>query len=112
MGTGAVMLVLVQFDARGCTPLKVTKLWIVPTVGPKFVPVITTLVPMGPEAGAILVMDGGGVTVKVTPLLWTPPAVTMMFPEIALDGTVTSMVFIAQFAVAMVAPLNVTVLLP
>jgi len=32
------MLVSVQFEALVWTPLNVTKLWIVPTVGPKFVP--------------------------------------------------------------------------
>ncbi len=84
-----------------------------PTVGPKFVPVMTTLVPMGPEVGAMLMIAGGGVTVKGIGLLWTPPTVTITFPVVAPDGTVTSKLAGLQFAVAVaVTPLKVTVLLP
>src|SRR5579859_5226682 len=71
-GTGAMMLVSVQIEARVCMPLKVTKLWMLPTVGPKLVPVIITLAPIAPEAGLILIIAGGGVTVKFAPLLATP----------------------------------------
>jgi len=88
-GTGAVMLVSLQFEARVGIPLNVTKLWIVPTVGPKFVPVMTTLVPMGPEIGLMFVIAGGGVTENSTPLLATPPTVTTTFPVVAPEGTVT-----------------------
>lgn len=84
-----------------------------PTVGPKFVPVMITLVPIGPEVGLMLVMLGGGVTVKSTPLLMTPPTVTTTFPVVAPAGTVTSKLPVDQFAVAVaVTPLKVTVLLP
>ena len=85
----------------------------VPTVGPKFVPVMVTLVPIGPEVGLMLVMLGGGVTVKRTPLLCTPPTVTMTFPVVAPVGTVTSKLAVDQFAVDVaVTPLKVTVVLP
>jgi len=85
----------------------------VPTVGPKFVPVIMTLVPMGPEVGLMLMMLGGGVTVKSTPLLSTPPTVTRTFPVVAPDGTVTLKLAADQFDVAVaVTPLKVTVLFP
>jgi hypothetical protein len=90
--------------------LNVTKLWIVPTVGPKFVPVIITLVPIGPAVGLILVIAGGGVTVKVKPLLAMPLTVTMTLPVVAPAGTVTSMLFAVQFDVATATLLSVTVL--
>jgi len=85
----------------------------VPTVGPKFVPVMITLAPMGPEVGAIVVMLGGGVTVKGTPLLKAPFTVTTTFPVVAPAGTVTLKLVADQFDVAVaVTPLKVTVLPP
>jgi len=111
-GTGAVMLVSVQFEALVCMPLNVTKLCIVPTVGPKFVPVMVTFVPIGPELGVMLVIAGGGVTVKTTPLLATPATVTTTLPVVAPEGTVTSMPEAVQLVVVASAPLKVTVLLP
>src|SRR5438445_12175939 len=59
----------------------------------KLVPLIWTLVPTGPLAGAksLIVGAGGGglVTVKLLVLLAVPPAVvTLMGPEPAPDGTV------------------------
>lgn len=83
-----------------------------PTVGPKFVPVMTTLVPIGPEAGVTLIIAGGGVTVKETGLLCTPPTVTTTFPLVAPAGTVTSKLFGVQFAADIAAPFRVTVLAP
>ena len=72
-----------------------------------------TLVPIGPEVGLMLVMLGGGVTVKGTPLLMTPPTVTTTFPVVAPDGTVTLKLAVDQFDVAVaVTLLKVTVLLP
>jgi len=111
-GTGAVMLVSVQFEALVWMPLNVTKLWIVPTVGPKFVPVMVTFVPIGPELGLMLVIAGGGVTVKTRPLLATPATVTTTFPVVAPEGTATSMDDAVQLEVVARVPLNVTVLLP
>ena len=67
LGTGTTMLVALQLVGVAAVPLKVTVL--VPCDAPKLVPVIVTDVPTGPEVGFKLVMLGGGVTVKVTPLL-------------------------------------------
>src|SRR5215469_208127 len=84
----------------------------VPTVGPKFVPVMTTLVPMGPEIGLMVVMAGGGVTVKSMPLLATPPTVTTTFPVVAPEGTVTLIMFAIQLVTVNGAPFKVAVLVP
>jgi ABC-type uncharacterized transport system permease subunit len=59
----------------------------------------------------MLVMLGGGVTLKDTPLLCTPATVTTTFPVVALAGTVTSKLAADQFAVAVaVTPLKVMAL--
>jgi len=72
-----------------------------------------TLVPVGPEVGLMLVILGGGVTVKSTPLLCTPPTATTTLPVVAPAGTVTLKLAADQFAVAVaVTPLKVTELLP
>ena len=112
VGTGAVMLVLLQFDARVWTPLNVTKLCIVPTVGPKFVPVMMTLVPMGPEEGEIVVMAGGGVTVKSMALLGTLFTVTTTLPVVAPVGTVTLIIRSDQLVTVKGDPFKVAVLTP
>jgi hypothetical protein len=55
---------------------------------------------------------GAAVTVKLTPLLATPPTVTTTFPLVAPVGTGATMLVAVQFAGVIVAavPLNVTVL--
>ena len=71
--------------------------------------------PTGPEAGLKLVTFGGGVTVKRTPLLATPPTVTTTFPVVAPAGTCTVMFTELQPVVAIGpagVPLKVTVLVP
>ncbi len=78
----------------------------------KFVPVIVTVVPIGPLVGVKLVIVGGE-TVKV-PLLVPvkAPTVTEIFPVVAPLGTLTtSCVAVAVVGVAAVVPLNLTVLL-
>jgi hypothetical protein len=111
-GTGATMLVALQLVGVAVTPLNFTVL--VPCVAPKFVPAIVTEVPTGPEAGFRLVMLGGGgvVTVKVVPLLATPPTVTITFPVAAPGGTGATMLVALQLAGVAVTPLNFTVLVP
>jgi hypothetical protein len=82
------MLVALQLVAIPAEiPLKATVFD--PCVAPKFVPVIVTGVPTGPEVGLRPVMDGpeAEVTVKVTPLLPTPPTVTTTLPVVAPAGT-------------------------
>lgn len=85
----------------------------VPMVGPKFVPVMVMMPPIGPDEGVTLAILGGGVTLKATPLLATPPTVTTTLPVVAPVGTSTSMLVALQLlAVPAETPLNVTVLLP
>jgi hypothetical protein len=93
-------------------PLKSSKLALVPTVGPKFVPLTLTTVPMGPALGLTPVMLGGGVTAKGRPLLGVPATLTTTFPVVAPAGTdVTMLVSLQEVAVAVV-PLKVTILDP
>ena len=104
-GTGATMRVFDQLVVRATTPLKSRLLALVPTVGPKFVPVTLTEVPMGPAFGLTPVMFGGGVTVKGRGLLCVPPTVTTTFPVVAPAGTDVSMlVSLQEVAVAGVPP--------
>jgi hypothetical protein len=110
LGTATVMLVALQFVGVAVVPLKVTVL--LPCVGPKFVPVIVTDVPTGPDVTDRLVMLGGTVTVKATPVLARPPTVTTTFPVVAPLGTATVMLVALQFVGVAVVPLKVTVLLP
>jgi len=93
--------------------LKLTVL--VPCVVPKFVPVIVTAVPTGPEVGERLVMlGGGGVTVKMAPLLETPPTdtTTLPLPIVAPVGTDITMLVPLQLVGDTSVPLKVTVLVP
>jgi hypothetical protein len=106
-GTGAVMLVALQVVGVLVVPLNVTVL--VPCVAPKFVPVIVTDTPIGPDVGLRLVILGVGRTVKATPLLATPPTVTTTLPLVALVGTGTTMLVALQLVGAPAVPLNITV---
>src|SRR5207249_6754376 len=110
-GIGATMLVALQLVGVAPIPLKVTVL--VPWLAPKLAPVIVTDVPRPPDVGLRLVMLGGGtVTVKLTPLLATPPTVTTTFPVVAPVGTGTTMLVALQLVGVAAVPLNVTVLVP
>src|SRR5437867_6768621 len=62
LGTGATMLVALQFVGVAGVPLNVTVL--VPCVPPKLVPPIVTEVPTAPDVGDKLAMLGVGSTVK------------------------------------------------
>src|SRR6266581_4350190 len=110
VGTGAVMLVAVQFVGVTGMPLNVTVL--VPCVVPKFVPAMVTEVPICPDVGFRLVMLGGIMTVKLTPLLATPPTVTTTLPVVAPVGTGTAMLVAPQLVGVVAVPLKVTVLVP
>jgi hypothetical protein len=111
-GTFTVMLVAVQLVAvPALVPLNVTVL--LPCADPKLLPAIVTGVPTAAEAGVRLVIEGVGITVKITPLLATPPTVTTTMPVVAPAGTFTVMLLALQLAaVPALVPLNVTVLLP
>lgn len=82
---------------------------------PKFAPVMVTDVPTGPDVGFKLAMLGGGVTVKCTPLLATPPTETTTLPVVAPLGMGAIMVVglqlqLVQSQYVSVVPLNATVL--
>jgi hypothetical protein len=55
-------------------------------------------------------MGGGGVTVKFTPLLGTPPTVTTMLPVVAPAGTGTVILVELEVVGDARVPLNVTTL--
>jgi len=111
-GTGTMLWVSLQLVVLAVKPLNDTVLTLVPTVGPKFVPLIVTTVPTGPAVGLMLVIFGGGVTVNGRPLLATPPTVTTTLPVVAPAGTGASMLVALQLVGVAVVPLNVTVLVP
>ncbi len=106
------MLVALQLVGVAAVPLNITVL--VPCDDPKFVPVIVTKVPTGPEAGFRLVMLGpeADVTVKNTPLLAAPATATTTFPDITPAGTGAIMLVALQLVGVASVPLNVTVLVP
>src|SRR5208283_4129095 len=111
VGTGATMLVAFQLVGVAAIPLNLTVL--VPCVAPKFAPVIVTDAPTNPEVGFRLVMLGPeDVTVKLAPLLATPPTVTTAFPVVAPAGTGATMLVALQLVGVAAVPLNVTVLVP
>src|SRR5439155_169330 len=83
-----------------------------PCVAPKFVPVTVTDVPTGPDVGTSDVIDGGTVTVKVTPLLGEF-VVTTTLPVVAPVGTTATIDVALQLVIEVAAvPLNVTALDP
>src|SRR5260221_10700966 len=99
------MLVALHVVGVAAVPLKAT----VPGVAPRFAPVIVTAVPTGPDVGLSEVMDGGTVTVNVTPLLPRPPAVTTTLPVVVPLGTGMVML-VSLHAVGVAAvPLKATV---
>jgi hypothetical protein len=106
-----MMLVPLQLVGVAVVPLNFTVL--VPCVPPKFVPAIVTADPATPVGGVTVVMLGAlVVTVKLTPLLATPPTVTTTFPLVAPTGTGTMMLVPLQLVGVAVVPLNFTVLVP
>jgi hypothetical protein len=110
LGTGTTIELALQLVGVAVVPLNLTVL--VPWVEPKFVPVIVTDVPTTPEVGERVVIEGGGITVKDTPLLATPLAWTTTLPVLAPLGTGATIDVALQLVAAAVVPLNVTVLLP
>ena len=109
-GTVAVTWVVeLRSTVTAATPLKVTGT--VPV--PKPLPVMTTLVPTGPKAGARAVMAGTGTTVKVAPPVTPPPnPVTEILPVVAPTGT-TVVIWASLSTVKSAAiPLNATPVTP
>jgi hypothetical protein len=105
LGTVTPMLVALQLVGVAPVPLKLT----VPCVAPKFVPVIVSGVPVGPEVTDKLVILGAGTTVNPIPLLVTPLAFTTTFPFVAPLGTVTATLVALQVLTLAMVPLKVTV---
>ncbi len=110
VGTGTTMVVDVQLVGVADVPLKAMVL--APWLAPKFVPLIVTDTPTGPEVGFRLEILGVGMMVKVKPLLATPPTVTTTLPDVAPAGTGTTMLVAVQLVGVAVVPLNFTVLVP
>src|SRR5436190_11215174 len=110
VGTGTVMLVALQ--AVGVASVPLNAIVLVPFVAPKFAPAIVTVVPTGPDVGLSVMIDGGTVTVKETPLLPSPPTVTTTFPVVAPVGTGTVRLAALQLVGVANVPLNATGLVP
>src|SRR5436190_108072 len=108
VGTGTVMLVALQ--AVGVASVPLNAIVLVPFVAPKFAPAIVTVVPTGADVGLRVVIDGGTVTVKGTPILARPPTVTTTFPVVAPVGTGTVRLVALQLVGVATVPLNTTVL--
>lgn len=102
--------VFVQVVGTADVPLNVTVL--VPCMEPKLVPAIVTEVPTAPAVGDRLVMLGGGIKVKRTPLLARLPTVTATFPVVAPLGTGTTILVALQLEGVAAVPLKVTALVP
>lgn len=81
-------------------------------VGPKPVPVIVTVVPVGPEVGEMLVTESASITENCTPLLVTPSSTTVTGPLVAPDGTVAVMLVALHELTLAATPLKKTWLLP
>ena len=99
------MLVSLQAEnIVAAVPPEVTEL--LPWTPPKFAPVIVIGVPVAPEGWLKVLMVGGMVTVKFTPLLGRAPTVTTTLPVFAPVGTVTAILVALQLAnvVAAVPP--------
>jgi len=108
VGTVTTIEVSLHVVIEANLPLNETEL----PVAPKFVPVIVTVPPIGPEFGERLTMFGAGTTVKLAPLLVVPPTVTTTLPEVAPAGTVVEMKVEPHEVGVATVPLNVTVLVP
>jgi len=103
VGTGTLIVLVLQLVGAPATPLNVT----VPRVVPNRSPVMVTGVPTWPDVGERPVI-AGPVTVNSLPLLATPLTVTTTFPVVALIGTGTLMVEAVQLVGVATVPLNLT----
>jgi hypothetical protein len=101
IGTTAVSLVdETTLKLLAAVPLNFTE--VVPV---KFVPLIVTVVPLGPLVGEndVIVGDPVGVTVKLPVLVAVPPGVvTLIRPDMAPDGT-TAVICVGELTVKLVA---------
>jgi hypothetical protein len=110
VGIVTVIEVVLQFAATAGVPLTSTEL--APCDAPNPVPVIVSGAPPIPDPTDKFVI--AGTTMKVTPLLDTPPTVTTIVPVPATAplGTEAVIVVVVQLDALAATPLNVIVLLP
>jgi hypothetical protein len=107
VGTLATIAVSLQLVIVAAAPLNVTDP--VPCELPKWAPLIVMVEPGAPEFGWSRLMPGEGSTVKLTPLLATPPAaVTTTLPVVAVAGTAAAIAVALQLVTVAVTPLKVT----
>src|SRR5580698_474984 len=109
-GTGITISVALQELGVAAVPLNLTVLE--PCVSKKFEPSMVIGVPIDPELWERLPMDGAGSSVKLTPLLATPPTVTTAFPVVVPGGTGAVMLVELHAVGVAVVPLNLIVLDP
>ena len=109
-GTATVMLPALHELTVAAVPLKLTVL--PPCVAPKLEPAITTDEPTAPLLGVIVLMLGGGTTVKLTPALGTPDTVTTTLPVLAPAGATAVMLLALHDVTLAVIPLKLTLLVP
>jgi len=109
-GTGTEIVEALQLVGVAAVPLNFTDPF--PCVVPKFAPAMATSAPTAPVIGERLTMLGAGTTVKLLPLLATPPAaVTTTLPVVAPLGTVAVILALVQLAIVVAGiPLKVTAL--
>lgn len=105
-GTATTRVVELQPVAVPSVPLNEIEL--LPCVVPKFVPVKVSNVPTPPELEERLVIFGVGSTVKGSPLLLTPLALTTTFPLEAPVGTAVTILVAFQLVIVAAVPLNET----
>lgn len=103
------MLVALHDDAPAVFPPIVTEP--LPWLAPKLDPVIVTELP-DVELGDTLAMLGAGKTLKATPLLAIPLALTTTLPVVAPLGTDVIILVSLQLQGTAATPLNVTVPVP
>src|SRR5437879_13250186 len=103
-GTTAMICVLLQLVTAAVKELNMTVLF--PCVATKPLPVIVTGMPIGPLLDEMELMERDPSAVNWTPLLVTPPAVTVTGPLVALDGTATVMLASLQELTLAVTLLN------
>ena len=95
-----------QLVGVAIVPLNATVL--APCAGPKFVPLIVTAVPTGPEVADKLAILGVGKTEKTATLLDCELLVTTTFPALDPAGTTTERFVGLHERIAAVSPSNVT----
>ena len=107
LGTDVLIEDAAQLVTVAVVPLNVTVPD--PCVEPKFVPVMVTGTLTDPDVGERLVMLGAATTVKFTPLLFTPLALTITLPVLAPVGTVATMDAALQLVIVAAVFKNFTV---